>query len=1026
MLENIDFAIIILFLGTTLFAGFSHQSKQLEDFAIGGRDFSIFAMVCTMVATWMSGSSFSMILSKIYANGLYYYIANAGATFSFLIAAIFFIPRMGAILGNKSIAEYIGTLYGNETRAIAAFTGIIGAIGYVAAQFKIFGNLFEFFWDMDPKWSIICAGLIVTLYSATGGIKSVTYTDIVQFVAFTLAIPFIGIFIWNDWYNKVDVIHLSLLVQDQKFDYAQVFDPTNPELLATIPLLIYFSIPNMGPTMSQRILIGSSLDRIRKSFLIGAVVLITLETIISIIPFLLASVDPTLAPDQLLGYVITNYSYPGIKGLVIVGVISMAMSTADSWINSSSVFFANDLFPIFKLSSKFKLNLAKIFSVTIGSFAIILAYKKSDLLDIILSSTSLYYGMVTPVLILTIFNFRTTKKIILTSSLVSFLFLVFIAVKNSFAVEPKYILFCMVINAAVIFFLHYGFRIKGPNLGWIESDSTEYIRQLRKKRMLKIKRFFVVLKNFNIIKFFEFSSPKDARSYVVLGCYCMFSTITTMYAQIDVFNNNSEVMTIIYEIIMVTSLVTCSYPIFPSTSEKFKHILFGALWFISIFGILIFLSINFALLTRFSNLQLSIFTANTFVAFLLLGWRTAITFLTLSFVFAINSYKHIFLVPEEATQIGSPLFVFVYLLTLIASIVLFFLKPKEEKSKITESILKQTQRKLRSLTDQFEDISSKLDFAQNKANFLDKQINFKNIELKKLLNIKNEFIYNLQHETHTPITGIVSMAEVLYDVYHQLNEEEKQRYITDIADNAKRLLSFVDNMIDLSKLSSMRYSLVIEKVHLSDLIYKHVEICKRILFDESKKYSQEFIFDLDETVLVECDKYYIGQVLDNIITNAVNYSESGFILVRCKKIDDFFVEVSFKDEGIGIPKNELFDVFGSFVVGSNTKTKSGGRGVGLALCKKVIDVHKGEIWIKQNTNSEGITCFFTLPIKSQYNEQDINSVKGQKFTNFQKEQEAMVLNMYKHNIEVDTISKITNFSKEKILDLLKNEKIRNT
>jgi len=73
------------------------------------------------------------------------------------------------------------------------------------------------------------------------------------------------------------------------------------------------------------------------------------------------------------------------------------------------------------------------------------------------------------------------------------------------------------------------------------------------------------------------------------------------------------------------------------------------------------------------------------------------------------------------------------------------------------------------------------------------------------------------------------------------------------------------------------------------------------------------------------------------------------------------VEFSVKDEGIGIPKEELSDVFGAFVVSSKTKTPAGGRGIGLALSKKVIEAHNGQIWAKQNQD-KGVTVAFSLPI----------------------------------------------------------------
>ncbi|MBF8247066.1 MAG: hypothetical protein ISN64_03715 [Rickettsia sp.] len=960
-----DTFIVVLFLVGTLIAGFNHRVNKLEDFAVGGRKFPLFAQICTIVATWMSGSSFHFIFSKIYSEGLYYYIASAGATFSFLIVAIFFIPRMGNFLGNNSIAESIGDIYGGIVRSITALTGIFCAIGYAAMQFKIFGGLFEFFWSLDRRYSIIAAGIIVTLYSATGGIKAVTYTDMVQFSAFALAIPFVGVFIWNDWYEKSDT-HVSTIFENPMFDYKQVLDITNPELWAIVPLLIYFSIPNLGPTMSQRILMGSNINQIRKSFLISAIVLITLETLLSAIPFLLYAVDPNLDGNKLFGHVMTNYAYPGIKGLLIVGVISMAMSTADSWINSSSVFFANDLFAQFITSSEKKLKLAKIFSFMIGILAIFIATIERDLLKLMLSTTSFYYGLVTPILISVVFGFRTKKVFVFISMLTSFCYLLYIIVSKNFDVPPENILIAMLINVSVLFSLHYFWffitvKENNPSLGWIGNSGNIFLKQLRKRR----RDFFIKLgysiKNFNILSLCIKYAPKDLKSSLALGVYYIFSTITTMYANIDVFNDHSKIMIYLYESIMLIGLIMATYFLWPNfISNNFVAKFSSVIWFGSIFYVLFFLSSLFAMLTSFNSLQLAVFTANTFVAFLLVGWRTSLAFLGVGFILAWVFFSNFFALGDEGLHMGSPLFISVYLLTLISTIVLLFIKPKEEHSQLVKNMLQSANQKLNLVSKDFDKISNELFYTKGQLNSLDQQMSFKNLEIAKLKNLKNDFISNFRKETHSPVTGIISMAEILYDLYHQLDEEEKQRYLIEIAGNAKKLVGFLDNIVDLSSLSDGGNSVLeIKSNSISDIIYKQSEICKKVFFSPIMKIYQEFVFDIQNDFYVDCDAYYIGQVCSNIMTNAINYSDSGFILVKCEKISKNEIEVSVRDEGVGIPENEINKVFDPFYVCSNISEVNSNRGLGLTISQKIIQLHGGVMSIKNN-DTRGVTCSFTL------------------------------------------------------------------
>ena len=99
-----------------------------------------------------------------------------------------------------------------------------------------------------------------------------------------------------------------------------------------------------------------------------------------------------------------------------------------------------------------------------------------------------------------------------------------------------------------------------------------------------------------------------------------------------------------------------------------------------------------------------------------------------------------------------------------------------------------------------------------------------------------------------------------------------------------------------------------------------------------------------------------------MIINAVQYSSNGIISIFLRKYDDSFLEFIIEDQGIGIPKNELKDIFGVFTVSSKTKTPSGGRGVGLALANKIVEKHKGSI-MASSDGIKGAKLRVLLPIR---------------------------------------------------------------
>lgn len=227
------------------------------------------------------------------------------------------------------------------------------------------------------------------------------------------------------------------------------------------------------------------------------------------------------------------------------------------------------------------------------------------------------------------------------------------------------------------------------------------------------------------------------------------------------------------------------------------------------------------------------------------------------------------------------------------------------------------------------------------------------------MSLRAEFIRNIAHEFHTPQTGITSMAEALYHGYDRLSDSQRKLAAKTIFKSAARFESYSDNIINLAKLSANPYyDLKITKVDLSKLVYDRIDLCRKLYIEEES--DRTFTFNVEKKIVTDCDQYYIGQALDNLIINAINYCKKGQINIILKRTTES-IEFSISDEGIGIPKEEIYDIFGAFLVSSKTHTSAGGRGIGLALCKRVIEVHSGTIKAKSN-GEKGATFIFTLPI----------------------------------------------------------------
>lgn len=190
-----------------------------------------------------------------------------------------------------------------------------------------------------------------------------------------------------------------------------------------------------------------------------------------------------------------------------------------------------------------------------------------------------------------------------------------------------------------------------------------------------------------------------------------------------------------------------------------------------------------------------------------------------------------------------------------------------------------------------------------------------------------------------------------------MTDKQRLMAINTILKSSVRLEAFDSNISSLSRLSKSNYKLNLEKINFSNLLYERVDLCRKLY--EEKKEDREFVLDIEDNINIKGDKYYLAQLIDNLIINAISYCQKGKIHISLKR-NSSNIEFNINDEGIGIPVNELYDVFAEFTVSSKTKTQAGGRGVGLALAKKVVDVHGGSIRADSDGH-KGTTIIFTLP-----------------------------------------------------------------
>ena len=895
--------------------------------------------------------------------------ASIGVGVSIALTAFMLVPRMGEFLGKISIAEAMGDLYGNKVRLITAITGAVGSAGLIAVQFKVFGNVSSYFTGINTNYTIIISGIVTTTYSAFGGIRAVTFTDILQGFTFGVIIPMLGFTIWSQFYNT-DISFVDA-ISDPQFNLELLFDSSNNNFWNLILLFILCSIPAVSVPTFQRISMGSNIAQIKKAFIISAIILIIIKCIISWIPFLLYVINPDLESDQLLGYIIDTFSFSGLKGLIIVAIIAFSMSTADSYINSSSVLFTHDIYGLFSKNRRNELFVARLFACILGLGSIILSLIETDLLNIIIFANSFYFPVVSPPFLLTIFGFRSSAKSVLIGMLASLIVTILwkFLPAGFLPISQNIIgfLFAMCCNAIFLISSHYILNQKG---GWVGIKDTTYLEEQTLAKQQRIANSDKWLNDFSIRSFCRTIIPHNDMIYTMLGIYFIVCTITTMYCtQIKLLGANAQLMNVIYPLMLITGTTMAMYQIWLfSLATKIRTAIIEIWYPIAIFYMLIFFNCFFVLVNKFAPLQISLFIINLMVSSILLGWRLALPLIIIGFYLAIHFYQYFFGVTSSVIQFSSPEFILTYVILFLGSAVIFFFKPKEEeleqtqdKNKYLKKEIDYTQRELDNIKQGFDFLEKQ--FKQKKGNLKEKelylrdQVKIRNDEISKLTNMKDEFLRNITHESNTPMTGIISLSEVLYSCYDKLDNKLIKRTIKDIVNSSDRLKTYVSSVVDLSKLSSSQYRLTKEAINLGELAKERTFLYKKIFSDDATK--QEFIFNIRDDFIVNCDRYYITQTIDNLISNASNYGMGKSITISIKREEES-ISFSIGDQGIGIPETELLSIFAKFSTSSRTSIPSGGRGVGLALCKSVVEAHEGSIKAT-SSKGKGTVFTFTLP-----------------------------------------------------------------
>jgi len=904
-LHTIDISIIIGYLVLCLIIGLFKYGKikNIRDYTLGNKPFSTAVLIATTFATTMSANQIIGNVGKVYELGLVFIIPLFFTPICWFIMARIFAPNLKIFqkLEFMSLSDIMEHWYGETGRWVTNISAIALTIGVTAISTIAIGYLLHYFMNISEIMGMIIGLTIVTCYSVFGGILSVAFTDVFQFLIVFIALPLACAIGYNDA-GGFEKIITSLPDTHVKINASNV--------VLFSSLIFYTLIPITGIPYIQRALIAKDNKQFNDTFIMVGILMIPLLIIVCLMGLITYKFNPNINPNIVLYYFIDHYLSPGMKGLMIAGLLAVIMSTQDSFLNTTSALISHDvckkIWP--SLTNKQELLIARISCVFIAMISTLIIFSKKSIIDIVWLANNFWDPLITLPLLAGLLGARISKKSFITLILSSFSALTITRLITG-VFDPRSLSVGVITSVIVLYIGNRRYKKQHPELATIDPPKEPLLTRL-KNNALSNKLQLGPIYIFCIIMLLSYA----ASAFIFPQLWQMKGTIFYLQG---------------------TAAVLCLLMLLHElwVYKRSKYMIFA--WHFMLCFCLPFLSSY--MMFVYGNKALLI--ANCVLSVILLRVLSN-TVMSIILAFAgIGLGYVLFSIDNIAPALNYNMFA-VYSISSMTIVMAMFLHNKKyiEKqvvAQLEETVVERTQ------------------------------------ELQKALSIKTEFLRNISHEVRAPVSGIVNISNVLAENWHIYSDEQLHEGMKVVDRSGKRLLKFMNNILDLSKFELGKMSMKMSEGSLEKVL-KEMVAEQTMLCIDGKNITLETHIQPGINSNIIMDEERISQVLRNLIGNAIDYSKSGTIKTYLQEQGNY-LKVTVTDEGVGIPKDELENIFVVFVQSSRTKTGAGGTGLGLSICREIIDAHKGKIWGENNKN-KGASFYFLLPKTGVVEEKKIDNL----------------------------------------------------
>ncbi|WNM59177.1 sensor histidine kinase [Candidatus Nitrospira allomarina] len=234
-----------------------------------------------------------------------------------------------------------------------------------------------------------------------------------------------------------------------------------------------------------------------------------------------------------------------------------------------------------------------------------------------------------------------------------------------------------------------------------------------------------------------------------------------------------------------------------------------------------------------------------------------------------------------------------------------------------------------------------------------------NIYLQRANRHKSVFLASMSHELRTPLNSIIGFTGIMLKGMAGEITEEQRKQLGMVKNSANHLLTLINDVLDVSKIEAGKIDFSLEEFGIDELVTE----TKESVSPAAQTKGLEILTNVPEDITIFSDKRRTKQVLLNLCSNAVKFTDHGTIEVAAKALNDEKVEITVRDTGIGIKGEDMHELFEPFQqVGVSITKRQEGTGLGLYLTKKLVNLLRGEVWAKSRYG-EGSEFTVVLPLR---------------------------------------------------------------